>query len=75
MALLQHDQFCQKNRQPFVSKCFEHEQLFLDLVHLETPIQSTVVYFPAQTHRSMIRLPITILYKVKGHIMKQRPNL
>ena len=36
--------------------CFEvfPARLLLDLVHLETPIQSTVVYFLAHTHRYMI---------------------
>ena len=30
------------------------EQLLLDLAHLETPIQSTAVYFRAHTRKSMI---------------------
>ena len=35
-------------------KCFMREQLLLDLAHLETPIQSTAVYFRAHTRKSMI---------------------
>ena len=51
---LRHVQFFRKNRQSFPWKCFEREQLLLDLAHLETPIQSTAVYFRAHTRKSMI---------------------
>ena len=43
-----------KNRRSFAWKCFVLEQLLLDLVYLETPIQSTAVYFPAHTRKSTI---------------------
>ena len=51
---LRHVQFFRKNRRSFAWKCFVREQLLLDLTHLETPIQSTAVYFRVYTLRSTI---------------------
>ena len=51
---LRHVQFFRKNRRIFAWKCLVREQLLLDLAHLETPIQSTAVYFRAKTHKSTI---------------------
>ena len=51
---LRHVQFFRKNRRSFAWKCFVREQLLLDLAHLETPIQSTAVYFRAHTLESTI---------------------
>ena len=52
VVLLRHVQFFGRNRRSFAWKCFVREQLLLDLVHLETPIQSTAVYFRAHTCKS-----------------------
>ena len=46
--------FSEKNRRSFAWKCFVHDQLLLDLAHLETPIQSTAIYFRAHTRKSTI---------------------
>ena len=46
--------FLKKNRRSFAWKCFMSEQLLLDLAHLETTIQSTVVYFRAHMRKSTI---------------------
>ena len=51
---LRHIQFFRKNRRSFAFNCFVREQLLLALAHLETPIQSTAVYFRAHTRKSMI---------------------
>ena len=51
---LRHVQFFRKNSRSFAWKCFVREQLLLDLGHLETPIQSTAVYFRAHKRESMI---------------------
>ena len=51
---LRHVQFFRKNRQSFSWKCFVRKQLLLDLAHLETPIQSTAVYFRAHTRKFTI---------------------
>ena len=44
----------QKNRRSFAWKCFVRGQLLLDLAHLETPTQSTAVYFRTHTRKSTI---------------------
>ena len=49
---IEHVQFFRKNRRAW--KCFVREQLLLDLAHLETPIQSTAVYFRAHTRKPTI---------------------
>ena len=51
---LWHVQFFRKNRRSLAWKCFVREQLLLDLAHLETPIQSTAVYFRFHTRKSTI---------------------
>ena len=51
---LRHVQFFRKNRRSFAWKCFLRGQLLLDLAHIETPIQSTAVYFRAYTRKSTI---------------------
>ena len=51
---LQHVQFFRENKRSFAWKCFVPEQLLLDLAHLETPTQSTVVYFRAHTRKFTI---------------------
>ena len=51
-----HDQFCRRNRRPFASKCFFHEQLSLNLACLRRSTWWDVVLFRAHTHRSMICL-------------------
>ena len=43
-----------KNRRSFAWKCFVREQFLLVLAHLETPIQSNVVYFRAHMCKSTI---------------------
>ena len=47
-------QFFRKNRRSFAWKCFVHEQLLLDLAHLETLIQSTAVYLRTHMRKSTI---------------------
>ena len=54
LAWLRHVQFFRKIRRSFAWKSFVREQLLLDLAYLETPIQSTVVYFRAHTRKSTI---------------------
>ena len=39
------------NKRSFAWKCFVRDQLWLDLAHLETPIESTAVYFRAHTSK------------------------
>ena len=51
---LRHVHFFFKNRLSFAWKCFMREQLLLDLAHLETTIQSTVVYLRAHIRKSTI---------------------
>ena len=55
VVLLRHVQFFRKNRRSFAWKCFVHEQILLDLAHLETPIKSTAAYFRPHTRKSTIQ--------------------
>ena len=51
---LRHVQFFRKNSRSFAWKCFVREQLLLNLAYLETPIQSSAIYFRAYTRKSTI---------------------
>ena len=49
--------FTKKNMRSFAWKCFVRQQLLLDLPHLETPIQSTAIYFRAHTFKTTMHHP------------------
>ena len=43
-----------KNRRSFAWQCLVGEQLLLDLAHIETPLQSSALYFRAHKRKSTI---------------------
>lgn len=56
-VLLLYDLLFRKNRETFVSKCFEGEQLLVDLVDVETLRLSTAVYSSPHAHMSTTGYP------------------
>ena len=68
---LRHVQVFRKNRRSFAWKCFVCEQLLLNLSYIETPIQSTAVYFRAHTNKSIIYQ----LSQSHGRVSKHRDRI